>query len=267
MTTSFGPRDPHQIFEHERRIGEQRTARIGDDLDLREHFRVDPVHQAGKIVRLFRRQHVAVHDVERVAGLPHVQAGKRAPGAADGVEGAAATGFQRTGAVERLPDDLLRLLDRLGGYVLQREPAERKRHAALDALALDLGQFERAAAEIADDAVGLVETGHHAERGQLRFPLAGQHVDLGAADALGLGDEGLAVVRIAASRRCDRPELRDLHPIAERPKASQSRQRLVDGIGGQQPGRLHLATEPAQHLFVEDRRRAAGQPLVDDEAH
>ena len=59
----------------------------------------------------------------------------------------------------------------------------------------------------------------------------------------------------------------DLHPVAQRAKASQRRQRLVDGVGGQQPGRLHLAAEPAQHLLVEDRRRAAGQPLVDDEAH
>ena len=42
---------------------------------------------------------------------------------------------------------------------------------------------------------------------------------------------------------------------------------LLDRVGGEQPGRLHLAAEAGQHLFVEDRRRAAGQPLVDDEAH
>ena len=49
--------------------------------------------------------------------------------------------------------------------VLQRQPAERKRDAGLDAMAVDIGELERAAAEIADDAVGLVKARHDAERG------------------------------------------------------------------------------------------------------
>ena len=95
------PRDPHQVFQHQRRIGEQRPAGIGDHLDLRKHFGIDPVHEAGEIERLFRRHHVAVHDVERIAGLPHVQARQRAPGAADGVEGAALAAFEQAGVLER----------------------------------------------------------------------------------------------------------------------------------------------------------------------
>ena len=51
--------------------------------------------------------------------------------------------------------------------------------------AVDVDEFERAAAEIADDAVGLVHAGDDAERGQLGLALAGKDVDLGAADALG----------------------------------------------------------------------------------
>ena len=74
---------------------------------------------------------------------------------------------------------------------------------------VDVGEFERAAAEIADDAVGLVEAGDDAERGEFRLALAGEHVDLGAADALGLGDEGLAVVGVAAGRGREHPEPRD----------------------------------------------------------
>ena len=136
---------------------------------------------------------------------------------------------------ERLLDDLLGLLDRLRRDVLQREPAERKRHAGPDALPVHLGEFERAAAEVADDAVRPVEAGDHAERGQLRLALAGEHVDLDAADALGLRDEGRAVLGVAAGRGRDPPKLADLHAVAQRAKAPERGQRLLDRVGGQQP--------------------------------
>ena len=42
---------------------------------------------------------------------------------------------------------------------------------------------------------------------------------------------------------------------------------LCDRIGGQQAGGLHLAPEAGQHLLIEDRRRAAGEPLIDHEPH
>ena len=74
----------------------------------------------------------------------------------------------------------------------------------LDAMAVNVGQLERAAAEIADDAVRAVEARDHAERGEFRLALAGDHLDLGAADALGLGDERLAVLGVAAGRGGDR---------------------------------------------------------------
>ena len=102
---------------------------------------------------------------------------------------------------------------------------------------------------------------------KLGLALAGEDVDLGAADALGLGDEGLAVLGVAAGGGGDRPQLRDVHAVAQRAKAPQRRQRLVDGVGREQAGRLHLAAEPGEHLLVEDRSRAAGEALVDDEAH
>ena len=44
-------------------------------------------------------------------------------------------------------------------------------------------------------------------------------------------------------------------------------ERLLDRVRRQQAGRLHLAAEAGQHLFVEDRRRAARQPFVGDEPH
>ena len=49
--------------------------------------------------------------------------------------------------------------------VLQRQASERQRHAAANAVAVHVDQFQRAAAEIADDAVRLVNAGNDAERG------------------------------------------------------------------------------------------------------
>ena len=70
--------------------------------------------------------------------------------------------------------------------VLQRQAAERQRHAAADAAALHVDQLERTAAEIADDAVGLVDAGDDAERGQFRLARARQDFE-------------------SARRRCVRP--------------------------------------------------------------
>ena len=56
-----------------------------------------------EVVRLSRRHHIAVHHMQRIAGLPHVQPRERAPGAADGVEGAAlGPALSRLRVAERL---------------------------------------------------------------------------------------------------------------------------------------------------------------------
>ena len=44
-------------------------------------------------------------------------------------------------------------------------------------------------------------------------------------------------------------------------------EKALCGLGREQPGRLHFAAQPAQRLLVEQRGRAAREPLVDDEAH
>ena len=174
------------VFEHQRGIRQQRPPGRGDDFDLRQRFRMNAAHQPAEFQRLLGAHHIAVHDVQRVAGLRHVEPGERAPGAADRVEYAALARLDVRHLRQRLPDDLVRLLDRFSGAVLQREAAERQRGAALDACAFHVDQFERAAAEIADDAVRPMKAGHHAERGELRFAFAGDHVDMRAADALRL---------------------------------------------------------------------------------
>src|SRR5262249_40895927 len=143
---------------------------------------------------------IAVHDMQRIAGLPHVQPRQRPPGAADGVEAAVLASLEHGNAVEVFLDELFRLLERLRRDVGERQPAERARDAVPRPGAANVDQLERSAAEVADYAVGAMHAGNDAERGQLRFARAGENVDLGARYALGSGDEGAAVLGVAAGR-------------------------------------------------------------------
>ena len=224
------------------------------------------MHQARELQRLARGDVVIVHDVERIAGLPHVQPRQRAPGAADRVEGTVFAVVQHVEVFERLLDEFFRLLERAAGDVLQGEAAERQRHAAAHARAVHVDQFERAAAEVADDAVRLVDAGHDAERGEMGFAFARQDRNRRAADARRLGDEGAPVARVAAGGGGDRPDLAHMQDVAQRAKTLERVERGVDSVRRQQTGRLHLAAEAGQHFFIEDRRRGARQPFIDDEA-
>lgn len=206
-----------------------------------------------------------MHHLERIAALDDVDAGERAPGAADGIEGAAAARGELRHLVDRLADDAVGALERFVREILEREPAERQSHAAAHAVPAHVDQFERAAAEIADDAVGMMDARDHAERREPRLARARQDLDLHGADALGLRDEIGAVGGVAAGRGRDREHASDLHHTAQGAKALERGQRLVDGVRGEQAGALHLAPEAAQRLLVEDRNEAPRQSLIDDE--
>ena len=137
------------------------------------------MHEAGEFERLLRRHHIAVHDVQRIAGLPHVQPRQRAPGAADRVEGAPLA-VLRAGGRPRAPSATIfsAFLSDFDEMSCSARPPSGSVTPGFDPLAVDVGQFERAAAEIADDAVGLVEARHHPERRQFRLALAREDVDL-----------------------------------------------------------------------------------------
>src|SRR6185437_9336402 len=142
-------------------------------------------------------------------------------------------------------------LERFMRKILQRKAPERQRDAAAHLVAADVDQFQRAAAEIADDAIGLVDAGDDAERRQFGLSRTGENLDLGATDALGLGDEVRTVGRVAAGGGGDRVDAADLLDLAERVKAPERGQGLVDCIWREQAGALHLTAEPAQRLLVE----------------
>ena len=146
-------------------------------------------------------------------------------------------------------------------------PPSGRRQTVAHMHAAHIDQFERAAAEIADDAIGAMHAGNYAERGKFRLASAGQHFDVGADGALGELDEWRAVLGIAHRRRGDGEDFLDVHRFAQRAKTLERRECVLNRVGGEQSCRLHLATEAAQGLFVEQFGRAARQPLVDNEAY
>jgi hypothetical protein len=161
--------------------------------------------------------------------------------------------------------DLLRLLERLFRCLLEPEPAEREGLARADLALADVDDFEAAAAEIAGDAVGIVDARDDAESGQARFLGTGEKLHLDAGDGLDRGDE-LAAVRGLARRRCrQHVERLDVHLRRQCAEATDRGQSGGDGFGLEPAARLEAARKPAQLLLVEERRRRARQPLVDDE--
>ena len=193
--------------------------------------------------------------MKRIAGLPHVQPRQRAPGAADRIEGAAFAFVQHVEIFKCLLDVLFRLLERLAGDVLQGQSAERQRHAAAHARTVHIDQLQRAAAEIADNAVRLVDAGNNAERGEMGFAFSRKDADRRAADPFGLGDKGAAVAGVAAGGGGDRPDPAHMQNVAQGAKAPQRFERGIDRVLRQQPGGLHLPPEAGENLFVENRRR------------
>ena len=205
--------------------------------------------------------------MQRVSGLPHVQARQRAPCAAHGVKRSPRSAAEQRHAAERLADDLLGLLDGFFRQILQRKTAERECHAIADSLAPHIDQFERAAAEIAHDPVRLIETRDHAECRILRFLLAREHRDVLAANTLCCRNELRPVHGITTGRGCHAPNLLDAADVAERAEPSQRFQRFLNSIRSKQSRRLDLATQASEYLFVEDGRWRARQPLVDHKAY
>ena len=182
--------DAQDVFEHQRRIGQAAAAARSPPPRYGQRLDVDAVQQLGEFERLVGRDRVAVHDVQRIAGLPHVQPRQRPPGAADGIKGAVARRPSSIGSAASvfLTNFSAFLSDFAEMSASARPPSGRVKPVAR-ARAVHVDQFERAAAEIADDAVGPMHAGDDAERGQFGLARAREHLDIGADGALGELDE------------------------------------------------------------------------------
>lgn len=84
---------------------------------------------------------------------------------------------------------------------LLRKPqtAKRQGDAFAAALALDVDQFQRAATEVAGDAIRIMETADHAIGRIKRFLLTRQNLDLAAEDGFGLTNEIGTIFRFSGA--------------------------------------------------------------------
>ncbi len=205
--------------------------------------------------------------MQRIMHLRHVQLGEVSPGAAHRIEGPALEPRQDFGLGEALVDDLLGLLDRAAGQVDQAERSERQRDAFAQLAVLDVDEFERAAAEVARDAIRLRDAGHHAQRGVARLFLAGQHADVAAQRLLGLVDELLAVRGLARRGGGQRIDVTGPDLPGERAKPLQRREGTRHALLAQAPLGGDATPKATEYLLVEDRRGRAPQAVIDHKAH
>ena len=157
--------------------------------------------------------------------------------------------------------------ERLRG-VHQREAAERQSHALAEIVALHVDQLQRAAAEIADDAVRLDgwPTRRRAPTAPPRACPDSRTMSRPMASRAASRKDG-AILRVARGRGGDDLDVAHAHHLAQRAIAAQRLQRLVDALLRQSAGRDDALAEAAHGLFVEDRRRRARQRLIGDETH
>jgi hypothetical protein len=207
-----------------------------------------------------------VHHIQLVATVVHVEARERPPRAADRVESPVFQPAQDGRAVERSPRQLPRGFERAARCRRQAQAAELQAVAGADLAPFHIGQLQAAAAEVAGDAVGVLEARDDAERGNARLVGAGEDGHLPAADRFHFGDEFGAVFRFARRRGGEHVDVAHAHLPRQRGEAAERALGLVHRIGGE-PARFgHPRPQPREHFFVEERRRRARQPLIDDQA-
>ncbi len=196
--------------------------------------------------------------------LIHVDAREGAPGAADEIEAAAAIAAQPGYAGDMRVDDVAQPLLVIGVFGQAKRP-ERQGGAVADLAEIDGDELDAAAAEIADDAVGLRDAGDDAESRQATLGGAVEDVDGHAAAPGRLGDELAPVARVAHGGGGDDVEPRHPDGTRERDETLQILERRADGVGIEPARPFEAAAEAAQHLLVEESERRTPEPIVDDE--
>ena len=186
-----------------------------------------------------------------------MQTGQSPPGAANRIERSPDQSLQHLDGRERLSDDLGRLFRRALRKVHQRQAPERQRNPGRALAILHVRQFERAAAEIADDAVRVVNRAHDAKRRQPRFLLTAQELDSAPKRALRAIQKLRPIRCVAHCSRRQAPDVMDPHRVAKNAKALKRGQRLGYGVLLQEPGHRHASAETAQGFFIERRGRRA----------
>ena len=163
------------------RVGKRDSETDGDVADA---GLVEPGAAAScSSARAADRHDMLVGDRQRMAGQRHFQPRERPPAAADQVEGPARRRAVEAGAGAPPWRPSSRRSLAFRGERVEPEHAERQRGAAPTLAAGNLDQLQAAAAEIADDAVGVGDGGKHALPRPLAFLLAGEDARIEAEPA------------------------------------------------------------------------------------
>jgi len=174
-------------------------------------------------------------------------------------------------------DDLTRALEIATRGVDQPQAAERQGRGVAEPALAHIDQLEATAAEIADKAVGVVDTSDDANSGELCFLGAREHSDRHVEDALGLGDKLMTVLGFARRGGGDGLDACDAHLVDQRAEASKRSKRTGHSIGaeppsgGQRPaeaaGEDPVRAEAGEHQYMAWRRSydTAPPPLAGEE--
>ncbi len=128
-------------------------------------------------------------------------------------------------------------------------------------------EFERAAADIGEDAVGAGDAALQPGGGEGGFLLAGEDADAGAGHALlEGGDEFGAVGGVADGGGGEDLEGGGAHGPGDDVVADHDLERLGDAGLVEAAGGLQAAAEAQDGFFIEDRHRVTAETFVDDQA-
>ena len=235
--------------------------------DLQQRFARQIGENGGDPRNFVGRDLVAVDDVQRMFRLTEEDVRDRPPRAAGDVEAAALEAAQPREGGELALDHVLRALAAAIGALGQNQVTQHQARAPADLAAVERDQLEAAAAEIAQEAVGVGDAREQAESGKTGFLGPAQHPDGDMEPAFDSGDERTAVLGLANRGRRERPDPADSHRPGETNEPRQRRHRAIPPVGVEPAGIGEAAGQGAMDLFVEQRGRQRGDPLVDDETN
>lgn len=199
-----------------------------------------------------------------MAGLGDEQPGQGAPSAANGIK--------RTPLAAVGPVDLGQMaFDDGGGAVAVAarslgQAQDAQRHGGIgpgEMAAIQGHQFQAAAAQIGDDAIGLGRAAQNAHGGKAGFFLARQHGDRGLTAFFDLTDELFAIDGVADGGGGQDVQHGHRHGPSQTDEASQAGQGLAAALGVQAPRSAQALAQSADGLLVEDGHRRAGQAVID----
>ena len=209
--------------------------------------------QPRKFERVAGGNYVIMHDAHRILPLTHMQAREGSPRSADRVECAPVKPTEQFDPRERFSDDFGRFLGRPLREIHQRQTAQRQGEAIAGLTALHVDQLERAAPQIAHNAIRPMNRTDHSKRRQPGFLLSAEQLDLASYRALGEAEELRAVRCVANRRGGDAAKVADPHCVAENAKSMKRSEHFDDRIFRKQAGRRHPPPQAAKSFFVECR--------------